>query len=142
MRKTLRYFCLSQLGNITGNGCRCLDRLLLPRETARWLEYPQYAHRDQQLVHQPLSDELPDAPVPESNYRMVTVLVWRWMKSFSVNILTKKGPWSKFETDSPKSASFGDTSDLGRGFFYLIKLSFGHFPPSLILYTEDNKFGT
>ena len=29
--KALRYFCLSQLGNITGNGCRCLDRFLLPK---------------------------------------------------------------------------------------------------------------
>ena len=38
-----------------------------PRETARWLEYPQYAHRDSRVMYPfPLSDEIvPDAPVPE-----------------------------------------------------------------------------
>ena len=38
-----------------------------PRNTARWLEYPQYAHRDHRVMYPfPLSDELvPDAPVPE-----------------------------------------------------------------------------
>ena len=37
------------------------------RKTARWLEYPQYAHRDSRVMYAfPLSDELvPDAPVPE-----------------------------------------------------------------------------
>ena len=35
-----------------------------PRETARWLEYPQYAHRDSRVMYPfPLSDEIvPDAP--------------------------------------------------------------------------------
>ncbi|MEC8043963.1 MAG: hypothetical protein VX130_05160 [Verrucomicrobiota bacterium] len=38
-----------------------------PRETARWLEYPKYAHRDSRVIYPfPLSDEIiPDAPVPE-----------------------------------------------------------------------------
>ena len=86
-----------------------------PRETAAWLEYPQYAHRDSRVMYPyALSDELvPDAPrpvngelaLPDGPGLGVTV---------DEGVLEKypyrPGPWSIFELDSPptKLALSGD----------------------------------
>jgi L-alanine-DL-glutamate epimerase-like enolase superfamily enzyme len=82
-----------------------------PRQTARWLEYPQYAHRDKRVMYPfPLSDELvPDAPVPEKGELS---LPDGYGLGVEVNeeVFSKypyqKGPWSKFEIDSPKSTQY------------------------------------
>ena len=82
-----------------------------PRQTARWLEYPQYAHRDKRVMYPfPLSDELvPDAPVPEKGE---LPLPDGYGLGVEVNeeVFSKypyqKGPWSKFEIDSPKSTQY------------------------------------
>ncbi|MBT3636689.1 MAG: mandelate racemase/muconate lactonizing enzyme family protein [Opitutae bacterium] len=85
------------------------------RETARWLEYPQYAHRDPRVMYPfPLSDELvPDAPVPEKGELSlpegpglgVTV-----DESVFEKYPYLPGPWSIFELESPptKLALSGD----------------------------------
>ena len=74
------------------------------RETARWLEYPQYAHRDQRVMYPfPLSDELvPDAPVPENGelplpdgYGLGVEVDEKVFSKYPY----QKGPWSKFEID-------------------------------------------
>lgn len=73
-----------------------------PRKTARWLEYPQYAHRDKRVMYPfPMADELvPDAPVPEKGE---FPLPDGYGLGIEVNeeVFTKypyqKGPWSKFE---------------------------------------------
>ena len=79
-----------------------------PRETARWLEYPQYAHRDSRVMYPfPLSDELvPDAPfpekgelpLPEGSGLGVTV-----DESVFDKYPYLPGPWSIFELESPPS---------------------------------------
>jgi L-alanine-DL-glutamate epimerase-like enolase superfamily enzyme len=85
------------------------------RETARWLEYPQYAHRDSRVMYPfPLSDELvPDAPVPENGEISLP-------DGFGLGVTVDEsvfekypylsGPWSTFELDSPptKLALSGD----------------------------------
>ena len=82
-----------------------------PRETARWLEYPQYAHRDQRVMYPfPLSDELvPDAPVPEDgelslpdDYGLGVEVDERVFNKYPY----QKGPWSKFEINSPSSTQY------------------------------------
>ena len=81
------------------------------RETARWLEYPQYAHRDARVMYPfPLSDELvPDAPVPKEGE---LPLPDGYGLGVEVNeeVFSKypyqKGPWSKFEIDSPQSTQY------------------------------------
>ncbi|MGE4550083.1 MAG: mandelate racemase/muconate lactonizing enzyme family protein [Opitutales bacterium] len=86
-----------------------------PRETAAWLEYPVYAHRDPRVMYPyPLSDELvPDAPVPEDGEFPlpegpglgVTV-----DEAMSDKYPYLPGPWSVFELESPptKLALSGD----------------------------------
>ena len=82
-----------------------------PRQTARWLEYPQYAHRDKRVMYPfPLSDELvPDASVPEKGELS---LPDGYGLGVEVNeeVFSKypyqKGPWSKFEIDSPQSTQY------------------------------------
>ena len=82
-----------------------------PRQTARWLEYPQYAHRDKRVMYPfPLSDELvPEAPVPVDGE---LPLPDGYGLGVEVNeeVFSKypyqKGPWSKFEIDSPKSTQY------------------------------------
>jgi L-alanine-DL-glutamate epimerase-like enolase superfamily enzyme len=78
------------------------------RETAAWLEYPEYAHRDSRFMYPyGLSDELvPDAPrpvngeiaLPDGPGLGVTV---------DEQVLDKypyqRGPWSIFELESPPS---------------------------------------
>jgi L-alanine-DL-glutamate epimerase-like enolase superfamily enzyme len=76
------------------------------RETARWLEYPQYAHRDSRVMYPfPLSDELvPDAPFPEKGELSLPegpglgVFV---DESVFDKYPYRPGPWSIFELDSP-----------------------------------------
>jgi len=85
------------------------------RETARWLEYPQYAHRDPRVMYPfPLSDELvPEAPVPENgelplpNGPGLGIAV---DESVFDEYPYLPGPWSTFELDSPptKLALSGD----------------------------------
>ena len=86
-----------------------------PRETARWLEYPQYAHRDSRVMYPfPLSDELvPDAPVPENGE--LSLLDGPGLGVTVDEAVFDKypylpGPWSIFELDSPptKLALSGD----------------------------------
>ena len=82
-----------------------------PRETARWLEYPQYAHRDSRVMYPfPLSDEIvPDAPVPEEGE-----LPLPESHGLGVEINEKvfekykylKGPWSKFEIEEPATTQY------------------------------------
>ena len=82
-----------------------------PRNTARWLEYPQYAHRDPRVMYPfPLSDELvPDAPVPEKGELS---LPDGYGLGVEINeaVFTKypyqQGPWSKFEINSPNSIQY------------------------------------
>ena len=82
-----------------------------PRQTARWLEYPQYAHRDKRVMYPfPLSDELvPDAPVPE-NGELPLPDGYGLGVEVNEEVFSKypyqKGPWSKFEIDSPKSTQY------------------------------------
>ena len=79
-----------------------------PRETARWLEYPQYAHRDSRVMYPfPLSDELvPEAPVPEKGELSLPdgpglgVVV---DESVFDKFPYLPGPWSAFELESPPS---------------------------------------
>ncbi|MEC8420260.1 MAG: mandelate racemase/muconate lactonizing enzyme family protein [Verrucomicrobiota bacterium] len=75
-----------------------------PRETVRWLEYPQYAHRDQRVMYPfPLSDEVvPDAPVPENGdlplpdgYGLGVEVDEKVFSKYPY----QKGSWSKFEID-------------------------------------------
>jgi L-alanine-DL-glutamate epimerase-like enolase superfamily enzyme len=85
------------------------------RETAAWLEYPQYAHRDHRVMYPySLSDELvPDAPVPTAGEFPlpdgpglgVTV-----DESMIDKYPYRPGPWSIFELYSPptKLALSGD----------------------------------
>jgi L-alanine-DL-glutamate epimerase-like enolase superfamily enzyme len=85
------------------------------RETARWLEYPQYAHRDPRVMYPfPLSDELvPEMPVPEKGELSlpdgpglgITV-----DESVFEKYPYLPGPWSIFELESPptKLALSGD----------------------------------
>lgn len=82
-----------------------------PRQTARWLEYPQYAHRDKRVMYPfPLSDELvPDAPVPvdgelplPDGYGLGLEINEAVFSEYAY----QKGPWSKFEIDSPKSTQY------------------------------------
>ena len=82
-----------------------------PRETARWLEYPQYAHRDHRVMYPfSLSDELvPDAPVPENGelplpdgYGLGVEVDEKVFSKYPY----QKGPWSKFELESPKSTHY------------------------------------
>ena len=82
-----------------------------PRETARWLEYPQYAHRDTRVMYPfPLSDELvPEAPVPKKGelplpdgYGLGVEINQKVFEKYPY----QKGPWSKFEIDSPKSTQY------------------------------------
>ncbi len=85
------------------------------RETARWLEYPQYAHRDSRVMYAfPLSDELvPDAPVPEKGELPLPEgpgLGITVDESVFEKYSYLPGPWSVFELDSPptKLALSGD----------------------------------
>jgi len=86
-----------------------------PRETARWLEYPQYAHRDSRVMYPfPLSDELlPDAPVPENGELSLPEGPGLGV-TIDEAVFDKypylPGPWSIFELDSPptKLALSGD----------------------------------
>jgi L-alanine-DL-glutamate epimerase-like enolase superfamily enzyme len=85
------------------------------RETAAWLEYPEYAHRDSRVMYPyALSDELvPDAPtplngelaLPEGHGLGVTVDE-RMLDEYPY----QPGPWSIFELESPpaKLALSGD----------------------------------
>ena len=82
-----------------------------PRQTARWLEYPQYAHRDKRVMYPfPLSDELvPEAPVPvdgelplPDGYGLGLEINEAVFSEYAY----QKGPWSKFEIDSPKSTQY------------------------------------
>jgi len=81
------------------------------RETARWLEYPQYAHRDARVMYPfPLSDELvPDAPLPVNGE---LPLPDGYGLGVEVNeaVFSKypyqKGHWSKFEIDAPRSTQY------------------------------------
>lgn len=82
-----------------------------PRQTARWLEYPQYAHRDKRVMYPfPLSDELvPDAPVPvdgelplPDGYGLGVDINEAVFSEYAY----QSGPWSKFEIDSPKSTQY------------------------------------
>ena len=81
------------------------------KETARWLEYPQYAHRDARVMYPfALSDELiPDAPVPEKGQLSLPdgygLGVEVNEKAFS-KYPYQKGAWSKFELDSPLTTQF------------------------------------
>jgi len=86
-----------------------------PRETAAWLEYPEYAHRDPRVMYPyPLSDELvPDAPrpvdgefpLPDGPGLGVTV-----DEAMVEKYPYRPGPWSIFELESPptKLALSGD----------------------------------
>ncbi len=86
-----------------------------PRETAAWLEYPEYAHRDSRVMYPfPLSDELvPDAPTPVNgelplpNGSGLGVTVDEAMVD---KYPYRPGPWSIFELESPptKLALSGD----------------------------------
>ena len=79
-----------------------------PRETAAWLEYPDYAHRDSRVMYPyPLSDELvPDAPRPVNGELALPdgpglgVIL-------DEGVLDRypylPGPWSIFELESPPS---------------------------------------
>ena len=91
-----------------------------PRETARWLEYPQYAHRDSRVMYPfPLSDEIvPDAPVPEEgelplpeNYGLGVKINEKVFEKYPY----LKGPWSKFEIEEPATTQYlsGDHAKLG-----------------------------
>ena len=82
-----------------------------PRQTARWLEYPQYAHRDKRVMYPfPLSDELvPEAPVPvdgelplPDGYGLGVDINEAVFSEYAY----QSGPWSKFEIDSPKSTQY------------------------------------
>ena len=82
-----------------------------PRQTARWLEYPQYAHRDKRVMYPfPLSDELvPDAPVPKKGELSLPDgygLGLEINEAVFSEYAYQKGPWSKFEIDSPKSTQY------------------------------------
>jgi D-galactarolactone cycloisomerase len=75
-----------------------------PRETVRWLEYPQYSHRDARVSYPfPLADELvPDAPVPvkgelplPDGYGLGIKVDETVFEKYPF----KKGPWSKFSTE-------------------------------------------
>lgn len=76
------------------------------RETAAWLEYPEYAHRDSRVMYPyALSDELvPDAPrpvkgefpLPDGPGLGVTV-----DEAVVEKYPYRPGPWSLFELDSP-----------------------------------------
>lgn len=86
-----------------------------PRETARWLEYPQYAHRDSRVMYPfPLSDELvPDAPVPQKGELPLPEgpgLGVEVDESVFEKYPYLPGPWSVFELESPptKLALSGD----------------------------------
>jgi L-alanine-DL-glutamate epimerase-like enolase superfamily enzyme len=78
------------------------------RETAAWLEYPEYAHRDSRVMYPyALSDELvPDAPtplngelaLPEGSGLGVTV-----DEGMLEKYPYQSGPWSIFELESPPS---------------------------------------
>ena len=78
------------------------------RETAAWLEYPEYAHRDSRVMYPyALSDELvPDAPtplngellLPEGSGLGVTV-----DEGMLEKYPYQPGPWSIFEVESPPS---------------------------------------
>jgi len=78
------------------------------RETAAWLEYPEYAHRDSRVMYPyALSDDLvPDAPrpvngelaLPDGPGLGVTVDV-RMLDKYPY----QPGPWSIFELESPPS---------------------------------------
>ena len=81
------------------------------RETARWLEYPQYAHRDERVMYPfPLSDELvPEAPVPvkgelslPDGYGLGVEINEKVFEKYPF----QKGPWSNFEIESPKSTQY------------------------------------
>lgn len=86
-----------------------------PRETAAWLEYPEYAHRDPRVMYPySLSDELvPDAPrpvdgefpLPDGPGLGVTV-----DEAMMDKYPYLPGPWSIFELESPptKLALSGD----------------------------------
>ena len=82
-----------------------------PRETARWLEYPQYAHRDSRVMYPfPLSDEIvPDAPVPEEGELPLPESYGLGVK-INEKIFEKypylKGPWSKFEIEEPATTQY------------------------------------
>jgi L-alanine-DL-glutamate epimerase-like enolase superfamily enzyme len=85
------------------------------RETARWLEYPHYAHRDPRVMYPfPLSDELvPEAPVPENGELSLPDgpgLGIAVDESVFEEYPYLPGPWSTFELDSPptKLALSGD----------------------------------
>ena len=85
------------------------------RDTARWLEYPQYAHRDPRVMYPfPLSDELvPDAPVPEKGELPLPEgpgLGVAVDESVFEKYPYLPGPWSIFELESPptKLALSGD----------------------------------
>lgn len=79
-----------------------------PRETARWLEYPQYAHRDSRVMYPfPLSDELvPDAPIPEKGELPLPEGPGLGV-SIEEAVFDRypylPGPWSIFELESPPS---------------------------------------
>lgn len=82
-----------------------------PRQTARWLEYPQYAHRDKRVMYPfPLSDELvPEAPVPAGGELPLPDgygLGLEINEAVFSEYAYQKGPWSKFEIDSPKSTQY------------------------------------
>ena len=82
-----------------------------PRETARWLEYPQYAHRDSRVMYPfPLSDEIvPDAPVPEEGELPLPESYGLGVE-INEKIFEKypylKGPWSKFEIEEPATTQY------------------------------------
>lgn len=79
-----------------------------PRDTAAWLEYPEYAHRDSRVMYPyPLSDGLvPDAPrplqgeldLPDGPGLGVTV-----DEGMLDEYPYLPGPWSIFELESPPS---------------------------------------
>jgi L-alanine-DL-glutamate epimerase-like enolase superfamily enzyme len=81
------------------------------RETARWLEYPQYANRDARVMYPfPLSDELVlDAPVPV-NGELPLPDGYGLGVEVNEKVFSKypyqKGPWSKFEIDSPPTTQY------------------------------------
>jgi L-alanine-DL-glutamate epimerase-like enolase superfamily enzyme len=79
-----------------------------PRETAAWLEYPEYAHRDSRFMYPyGLSDELvPDAPRPVNGEIALPDGPGLGV-SVDEQVLDKypyqRGPWSIFELESPPS---------------------------------------
>ncbi len=85
------------------------------RETAAWLEYPEYTHRDPRVMYPyPLSDELvPEAPKPVKGELPLPEgpgLGVKVDEGMLEKFPYRPGPWSLFELESPptKLALSGD----------------------------------